>query len=78
MLNPGISLGVIADAQIPNPGDPSIVAIAFVIGTVIGGTFGYLIKGSADEARDIGFAVGVALAGAALVTYLSLLIGGVL
>jgi hypothetical protein len=28
MLDAGISLGVIADAQIPDPGDPSIIAIA--------------------------------------------------
>jgi hypothetical protein len=75
MLDAGISLGVIADAQIPDPGDPSIIAIAYVIGTVFDGALGSLIRGSSDAARDAGFGVAVALAGLALVTYLGLLIG---
>jgi hypothetical protein len=77
VLGAGLSLGVIADAQPPDPGDPSIIAIAYVIGTAVGGASGFLIRGSGEQARDAGFAAGVALAALALVTYLSILIGDV-
>jgi hypothetical protein len=68
-------LAVIAETELPDPGQPSIVPIAFVFGTVIGGAF--LIRGSSEEARDIAFALGIAFAGIALVAYLALLIGAV-
>jgi hypothetical protein len=78
MPKSGVSLAVIADAQLPDPGEPSIVPIAFVFGTVIGGAYGFLIRGPWDEAEGIGFAVGLAFAGCALLAYLTELIEAVL
>jgi hypothetical protein len=70
-------VAIIAEAKLPDPGQASIVPTAGVVGSVLGGAYGFLVGGSAEEAERLAFAFGLLAAGAALLTYLTLLIGGV-
>jgi hypothetical protein len=64
----GPLVAIIADAQLPDPGHASIVPTAAVVGSVLGGAYGFLVGGSAEDAERLAFAFGLLAAGAALLT----------
>ena len=64
----------LADAELPDPGQDSIVSTAAVIGTLLGGLYGILRGTSVERGALLG---GLAGAGTGLVLYLGALIGSV-
>jgi hypothetical protein len=74
-LKPHVAL--IADAELPDPGEASIVPIFGAIGTVLGGAYGFFARGSAEEAEHTAFVGGLFGAALGLLAYLALLIAGV-
>ena len=69
---------LLADADLPDLGQSSIIATSAVVGTVIGGAFGLYRSGSLDEAESDAFTGGLLGGAAGIFFYLSALLGGVL
>lgn len=66
---------LLADAELPDPGQASIVPTAIALGGLIGGLLGSVLKRSPEEVRHDAFRGGLYFGVAALLTYLALLVG---
>jgi hypothetical protein len=77
MLGPELILTLVADTQLPDPGDASFVGTAGVFGTLLGGVYGLIAHRSIEEAEHTAFVGGLLGAGLGLLTYVVLVITGV-
>jgi hypothetical protein len=67
----------LADADLPDPGQSTVIATSAVVGTVFGGTLGILRYRSIEEAQSFAFVGGVLGGATGIVIYLSVLLAGV-